>query len=70
MDTLFAKARFYTKTSDWTKAIEVYDEILAKPKSSTGKKIDAIMEKSRISFFNMVSNIDITYQTITIAKHL
>ena len=54
MDALFAKSRFFTKTGEWTLAFSTYDEILAKPKSSTGKKIDALMEKSRICFFNTV----------------
>jgi hypothetical protein len=54
LDSLFEKARFYTKIGQWTEAFTVYDEILAKPKSSTGKKIDALMEKARISSFNMV----------------
>ena len=54
MDSLFAKARFHSKVGNWTEAVAIYDEILNKPKSSTGKKIDAIMEKARIAFFNMV----------------
>lgn len=61
LDALFAKARFYSKTGAWTAAVTVYDEILAKPKSSTGKKIDSIMEKARIAFFDLVSALFIWF---------
>lgn len=48
---MFKKARFFSKTGAFPQAIAAYDEILAKKKISTGKKIDAIIEKCRIYLF-------------------
>jgi 26S proteasome regulatory subunit N7 len=50
---MFAKARFMSKVGDWTDSIAAYDEIFKRTKLSTGKKIDAAMEKARISLFLM-----------------
>ena len=52
---MFSKARFFAKIGKWNDAEAIYDEILAKPKTVTGKKIDANMEKARIAFFELVS---------------
>lgn len=50
---MFAKARYLAKIGSWTAALSAYDEIIAKEKTSTGKKIDATMEKAKIALFNM-----------------
>jgi 26S proteasome regulatory subunit N7 len=50
---MFAKARFMSKVGNWTDSIAAYDEIFKRTKLSTGKKIDAAMEKARISLFLM-----------------
>lgn len=56
MDCMFEKSRHYLKIGDWEEATKSYDEILKKDKTSVGKKIDAIMEKTRISIFDMDMN--------------
>lgn len=55
MDALFARARLHAATGNCAAAFETYDEILAKEKTSTGKKIDATLEKARVAFFSLVS---------------
>lgn len=50
---MFAKARFLSVVGSWADAFVAYDEILKKVKLSTGKKIDATMEKARICLFLM-----------------
>jgi 26S proteasome regulatory subunit N7 len=54
IDALFLKARYQAKIGDFTTAEQTYDEILSKPKTVTGRKIDANMEKARIAFFTLV----------------
>lgn len=51
---MFAKARYLAKIGSWAEALAAFDEIIAKEKTSTGKKIDATMEKAKIALFNMV----------------
>ena len=51
LDSLFSKATHFSKIGSWDASIAVYDEILNKPKITTGKKIDAIMAKARIAFY-------------------
>jgi 26S proteasome regulatory subunit N7 len=53
---MFLKARFQAKIGDWNEAEKTYDEILVKPKTVTGRKIDAHMEKARIAFFSLDTN--------------
>jgi 26S proteasome regulatory subunit N7 len=53
IDAQFAKARHFSRIGDWTSAFSSYDDILKRPKLSTGKKIDATMEKCRIAIFMM-----------------
>lgn len=53
MDAQFAKARYLTQTGQWEAAFDAYDEILGGRKTSTGKKIDATLEKARIALFNV-----------------
>lgn len=55
IDGLFSKARYLAKIGDWTESEKIYDEILSKPKTVTGRKIDANMEKARLAFFSLVS---------------
>ena len=52
MDCLFEKARYYSSIGDVDNAYSAYDVILNKEKTSTGKKIDATMEKARLAFFS------------------
>ena len=58
---MFSKARYYSKIGDWDNAVKAYDDILKKEKTSTGKKIDANMEKSKIALFNQVYTIIDSY---------
>lgn len=51
LDGMFKKARLLMKIGDFPAANAAYDEILNKSKISTGKKIDATMEKARISSY-------------------
>lgn len=53
LDGMFRKARFLATTSNFPAALLAYDEILNKKKISTGKKIDALMEKCRIALYDM-----------------
>lgn len=53
LELLFSKARFFSRIGDWEASWEAYDEILKKDKTSTGKKIDATMEKAKIAMFNL-----------------
>lgn len=55
LDCMIARAKFLSQTGDWEEALKALDAILAKEKTSTGKKIDAVMEKAKIALFNMVS---------------
>jgi 26S proteasome regulatory subunit N7 len=50
---MLQKARFLLQTGDFARANAAYDDILKRPKISTGKKIDAAMEKSRIALFKL-----------------
>lgn len=50
---MFVKARHFSKVSDWTAAMSAYDDILKRQKLSSGKKIDATMEKARIAIFQL-----------------
>lgn len=54
MDALFAKARHYATIGDTEEAFKSYDEILALKKVSSGKKIDATLDKLRVAFFTLV----------------
>ncbi len=54
LEAMVERARFLTRTGQWTEAFVGYDAVLARPKISTGKKMDALMEKARVSFFNLV----------------
>jgi 26S proteasome regulatory subunit N7 len=53
IEGLFSKARYYTKIGSWSEAAAAYDDILSRPKTVTGKKIDANMEKARIYLFTL-----------------
>lgn len=53
LDALFVKARFYSRIGNWRDADETFKEILSREKTTTGKKIDAIMEQAKIALFNM-----------------
>jgi 26S proteasome regulatory subunit N7 len=68
LDALFSKATHFAKTGSWDASIVIYDEILNKPKTSTGKKIDAMMSKARIAIYRM--DIPTLNTLITEAKRL
>lgn len=51
IDGMFTKARHFSKVGSWSSAMSAYDDILNRPKLSSGKKIDATMEKARIAIF-------------------
>lgn len=70
LDSLFSKARHYTTIGDWNNAYKIYDEILNKEKTPTGKKIDANMEKARIALFNVESEKEKAKDIINEAKRL
>jgi len=53
LDCLFAKARLYATIGDCDEAYKAYDSIIEKKKVSSGKKIDATLEKIRVAFFAM-----------------
>ncbi len=53
IEGLFSKARYFVKIGNWSEAVNVYDDILGRPKTVTGKKIDANMEKARIYLFTL-----------------
>jgi len=53
LDSMFAKARYLAKVGAWKEASVAYDDIAAKEKAGTSKKIDATMEKARIALFTM-----------------
>jgi hypothetical protein len=52
---MILKGKEYAKTGCWKEADAVFDEILSKPKTSTGKKIDVIMDKAKMALFSMVT---------------
>ena len=51
LDALIAREKFYARIGNKAAAYAAADEILNKPKISTGKKIDAIMDKVRLGLF-------------------
>lgn len=52
LDARLEIARFAAKSLNKEDALEAYDKVLALPKLSTGKKIDALMEASRVASFH------------------
>lgn len=55
LDCMFAKAKVLSKAGNWQEALKAFDAVLSREKISTGKKIDATMEKAKIALFNMVT---------------
>mmetsp|Transcript_35567 Transcript_35567/g.52978 ORF Transcript_35567/g.52978 Transcript_35567/m.52978 type:complete len:424 (-) Transcript_35567:124-1395(-) len=51
LDARFEVARFAAKSLSKEKALEAYDKVLALPKLSSGKTIDALMEAARVASF-------------------
>lgn len=68
LDALFAVAAFHARIGDKQEAYAAFDTIIAKPKVSTGKKIDASMAKLRVSLFFM--DTDTTRTLLRSAKKL
>ncbi|CAM9676748.1 unnamed protein product [Chrysoparadoxa australica] len=52
LDAMFAKARHFARIGDKAAAFTSYGAILERPKISTGKKIDAEMERARVALFH------------------
>lgn len=52
LDARMNAARFAAKSLSKDEALEAYDKVLALPKLSSGKTIDAIMEASRVASFH------------------
>lgn len=52
LDAKLEQARFAAKSLSKDEAIEAYDKVVALPKLSSGKKIDALMECSRVASFH------------------
>jgi hypothetical protein len=51
---MFLKARTLSKFGNWNESDLALDEILNKPKISTGKKIDAMIDKAKNALLSMV----------------
>lgn len=51
LDARLEIARFAAKSLSKEEALEAYEKVLALPKLSSGKKIDALMEESRVASF-------------------
>eukprot|EP00550_Attheya_septentrionalis_P003413 CAMPEP_0198293264 /NCGR_PEP_ID=MMETSP1449-20131203/16236_1 /TAXON_ID=420275 /ORGANISM="Attheya septentrionalis, Strain CCMP2084" /LENGTH=440 /DNA_ID=CAMNT_0043992781 /DNA_START=4 /DNA_END=1326 /DNA_ORIENTATION=+ len=51
LDARFAIARFAAKSLSKDEALDAYDKVLALPKLSSGKTIDALMESARVASF-------------------
>jgi 26S proteasome regulatory subunit N7 len=51
LDARLEIARFAAKSLSKDEAIEAYEKVIALPKLSTGKTIDALMEESRVASF-------------------
>mmetsp|Transcript_16013 Transcript_16013/g.14477 ORF Transcript_16013/g.14477 Transcript_16013/m.14477 type:complete len:397 (-) Transcript_16013:1012-2202(-) len=52
LDIISNKGKYFARVGDWINAIACYDEIIAKPKAGSGRKIDAYFGKTRIALFN------------------
>ena len=61
LDARFEVAKFAAKSCSKEEASEAYQKVLDLPKLSSGKQMDALMEKSRIASFygDMVSNAEV-----------
>ncbi|CAM9099584.1 unnamed protein product [Phaeothamnion confervicola] len=55
LDAMFLKARAYARIGDRDGAYAAYGAILGRPKVSTGRRIDAIMQKIRVALFHLDS---------------
>ena len=53
LDAQFEKAKLCARIGDKAAAYAAYNTIAEKAKISTGKKIDAIMAKTRVALFHM-----------------
>jgi 26S proteasome regulatory subunit N7 len=51
LDATFEVAKFAAKSLSKEKALEMYDKVLAFPKLSSGKQMDALMECARVASF-------------------
>jgi len=68
LDALFATAKFHARIGARADAYTAFDTIIAKPKVSTGKKIDASMHKLRVAIF--FNDMDTARKLIESAKKL
>ena len=68
LDAIFEKAEHFSCIGDFTNAVKTYDEVIGREKTSTQRKIDAWMCKSRIALFDM--NLTTLKDCLTEAKRL
>lgn len=70
LDARFEVAKFAAKSCSKEEAFEAYQKVLDLPKLSTGKQMDALMEKSRIASFygDMVSNAEVLKKIAKLAE--
>ena len=59
IDVLFEKARFLSRIGS-RDAFAAFDAVIETKKTTSGKRIDAHMEKARLHLFFMVSLIPLT----------
>jgi 26S proteasome regulatory subunit N7 len=65
---MFEKARFYSRIGSWQDATAAFDDILKLEKLSTGKRIDATLDKARIALF--LNDVRQLRELISLAKKL
>lgn len=70
LDARFEVAKFAAKSCSKEEAFEAYQKVLDLPKLSSGKQMDALMEKSRIASFygDMVSNAEVLKKIAKLAE--
>mmetsp|Transcript_14876 Transcript_14876/g.18855 ORF Transcript_14876/g.18855 Transcript_14876/m.18855 type:complete len:431 (+) Transcript_14876:157-1449(+) len=69
LDARFEVARFAAKSLSRDEALEAYEKVLALPKLSSGKIMDALMESSRIASFydHLVKNAELVQKISKLA---
>ena len=53
LDAIFEKAKLFSAIGDFPASLKVYDDIISREKTGTGRKIDAWMAKARIALFDV-----------------
>lgn len=60
LDAQFERARMFAKIGDKNQAFAEYTAIVEKAKISTGKKIDAVMARTRVALFYL-DTLEVSY---------